>query len=154
MNTKSLLKFGITVLAFTYAKPAIAGCQDLVFQPPSNVRYAPSINAGVKGEISYRTSVGVVDKSGEWYKINYPIKGWIHESQITKDCWDDNDYPNQSEYESDYDRFVRIGDEMYERGDFQSALINYRRALRDRPGDNYALNAIRIVQRSIGERGY
>lgn len=148
---------GLTViLAFTSTQPANADCENIVFEPPSNVRYAPSINAGVRGVINYKTSVGVIDKSGEWYKINYPIKGWIHQSQLIKECWNEREYysGDESEYESDYDRYIRIGDEMYERGDFQSALINYRRALRDRPGDNYARNAIKTVQRSIGERGY
>lgn len=154
MSAKLLLGIGV-FLAFSSANPAFAGCEDVVFQPPSNVRFAPSINAGVKDVITYRTDVGVIGKSGEWYKINYPVTGWIHESQISKECLDNHEYyPDESEYESNYDRFIRIGDDLYERGDFQSALINYRRALRERPGDNYALKAIRIVQKSIGERGF
>lgn len=154
MNTKLLLGIGV-FLAFTATKPAFARCENIVFEPPSNVRFAPSINAGVKDVIGYRTSVGVIGKSGEWYKINYPVTGWIHDSQILKECFDDNQYyPDESESESNYDRLIRIGDDLYERGDFQSALINYRRALRERPGDSYALKAIRTVQRSIGERGF
>ncbi|MDY7014282.1 MAG: hypothetical protein SVX43_11920 [Cyanobacteriota bacterium] len=54
--------------------------------------------------------------------------------------------------ESDYDRFMRIGYDATERGNFQTALINFRRALEQRPGDEYAARAIRNVETYI-ERG-
>ncbi len=47
--------------------------------------------------------------------------------------------------ESPYDRFMRLGyDETHSR-DYQSALINFRRALTQRPGDYYASQAVRNV---------
>ncbi len=56
--------------------------------------------------------------------------------------------------ESAYDRFMRLGyDETHSR-DYQSALINFRRALVERPGDYYASQAVRNVKAYIaGEKG-
>lgn len=56
--------------------------------------------------------------------------------------------------ESPYDRYMRLGyDETHSR-DYQSALINFRRALAERPGDHFAAQAIRNVTAYIaGERG-
>lgn len=53
---------------------------------------------------------------------------------------------------SDYDRYMRIGYEATEKGNYQTALINFRRALEQRSDDPYALQAIRNVQTYI-ERG-
>ncbi|MGC1244899.1 MAG: tetratricopeptide repeat protein [Spirulinaceae cyanobacterium] len=52
---------------------------------------------------------------------------------------------NSTEVESDYDRYMRIGYDATERGNYQTALINFRRALEVRPGDTYAAQAIRNV---------
>jgi tetratricopeptide (TPR) repeat protein len=47
--------------------------------------------------------------------------------------------------ESAYDRSMRLGyDEVHKR-DYQSALINFNRALEERPGDHYASLALRNV---------
>lgn len=56
--------------------------------------------------------------------------------------------------ESAYDRYMRLGyDETHAR-DYQSALINFRRALNERPGDHFASQAVRNVSAYIaGEKG-
>lgn len=62
----------------------------------------------------------------------------------------DGDYGLESETpESTYDRYMRIGYDATERGDYQTALINFRRAIAERPGDEYAAQAIRNVQTYI-----
>lgn len=48
-----------------------------------------------------------------------------------------------------YERAMRIGYAATEQGDYQTALINFRRALAARPGDRYATTAIRNVQSYI-----
>ena len=45
--------------------------------------------------------------------------------------------------ESDYDRYMRLGYEETQSRDYQSALINFNRALEQRPGDYFATEAIR-----------
>lgn len=50
---------------------------------------------------------------------------------------------------SDYDRYMHIGYEATEQGNYQTALINFKRALNERPGDYYASQAIRNVQTYI-----
>lgn len=62
------------------------------------------------------------------------------------------DEGNAGQTESNYDRYMRIGYDATERGDYQTALINFRRALEERPQDDYAVQAIRNVQTYI-ERG-
>ena len=61
---------------------------------------------------------------------------------------------DQTPTESAYDRYMRLGyDETHAR-DYQSALINFRRALADRPGDHFASQAVRNVSAYIaGEKG-
>ncbi|MEB3312449.1 MAG: tetratricopeptide repeat protein [Snowella sp.] len=51
--------------------------------------------------------------------------------------------------ESDYDRYMRIGYDATERGNYQAALINFQRALQERPNDYYAIQAVRNVQTYI-----
>ncbi|MGI0488753.1 hypothetical protein ACN4EK_25365 [Pantanalinema rosaneae CENA516] len=46
---------------------------------------------------------------------------------------------------SEYDRSMQIGYDATEQGDYNTALINFRRALAERPGDHYASQAIRNV---------
>lgn len=51
--------------------------------------------------------------------------------------------------ESAYDRHMRLGyDETHAR-DYQSALINFQRALKERPGDSFATQAVRNVSAYI-----
>lgn len=47
--------------------------------------------------------------------------------------------------QSQYERFMREGYALTERRDYQSALINFRRALQERPNDRYATEAINNV---------
>lgn len=47
--------------------------------------------------------------------------------------------------ESNYDRYMRLAYDETQKRDYQSALINFRRALNERPGDYYASQGIRNV---------
>lgn len=69
----------------------------------------------------------------------------LHQQQAPED---------QTPRETPYDRYMRLGyDETHAR-DYQSALINFRRALTERPGDYYATQAVRNVTAYIaGEKG-
>lgn len=69
------------------AKPAMAQCNYVAHDPPSNVRSGPGSNYKIIGSIKNQTSLNIVDNSGAWLKTNYPINGWIHNSQITQDCF-------------------------------------------------------------------
>ncbi|MEL4896424.1 tetratricopeptide repeat protein [Crocosphaera sp. Alani8] len=56
--------------------------------------------------------------------------------------------------ESNYDRFMRLAYDETNQRDYQSALINFNRALKQRPGDYFATQAIRNVSSYIaGEKG-
>jgi len=48
-----------------------------------------------------------------------------------------------------YDRAMRIGYTASQHRDYQTALINFKRALQQRPGDPYATKAIQNVQRYL-----
>jgi hypothetical protein len=45
-----------------------------------------------------------------------------------------------------YSRYMRIGYTATQQRDYQTALINFRRALEERPGDTYASRAIQNVE--------
>lgn len=51
--------------------------------------------------------------------------------------------------DSAYDRAMRIGYAAAQQRDYQTALINFRRALKERPRDRYALQAIQNVESFI-----
>lgn len=77
------------------AKPAMAQCNFVAHDPPSNIRSGPGSNYKVVGLLKYQTSLNVVGNSGAWLKTSYPINGWIHNSQITQSCssQDSSRYP-------------------------------------------------------------
>lgn len=52
----------------------------------------------------------------------------------------------------DYTRFMLIGYAAADMGDYQTALINFRRALAERPNDRYARAAIANMQSYIAEQ--
>lgn len=59
---------------------------------------------------------------------------------------------NRTQAEPAYDRHMRIGYNATRQGDYQTALINFRRAIAERPGDPSALEALRTIQTYIGLR--
>lgn len=48
-----------------------------------------------------------------------------------------------------YQRFMRVGYSAYDNGDYQTALINFRRALEVFPEDYYAIEALKETERVI-----
>ncbi len=50
---------------------------------------------------------------------------------------------------SDYDRYMQLGYTATQKKDYQTALINFKRALSDRPADGYATRAIQSVESYI-----
>ena len=90
-NIKIKLLISASVLLSSFfvgllAKPAMAQCNYVAYDPPSNIRSGPGSNYKVVGSLKYQTSLNVVGNSGAWLKTNYPINGWIHNTQITQDC--------------------------------------------------------------------
>jgi hypothetical protein len=51
--------------------------------------------------------------------------------------------------ESAYNRYMRIAYAASGTSDYQTALINFRRALAERPGDRYATEAIANMEAAI-----
>lgn len=64
----------------------------------------------------------------------------------------DNSSPRTIEQESTYDRYMRIGYDATEDENYQTALINFRKALDQKPDDYYATQAIRNITTYI-QRG-
>lgn len=56
---------------------------------------------------------------------------------------------DQNQPKSNYDRYMQMGYDATEEGDYQTALINFKKALTERPGDYYATQAIRNVDTYI-----
>ena len=48
--------------------------------------------------------------------------------------------------ETKYERYMRMGYDATNNRNYQTALINFKRALKERPGDFYASQALRNVQ--------
>ncbi|MEG3438759.1 tetratricopeptide repeat protein [Pannus brasiliensis CCIBt3594] len=55
--------------------------------------------------------------------------------------------------ESDYDRYMRIGYDATKRRDYNTAYVNFERALQERPGNTYATQALRNVSTYIAGTG-
>lgn len=65
------------------------------------------------------------------------------------DILNGNQPENKDTPKSAYDRHMRIGYSATDNNDYQTALINFRRALKARPNDPYATQAIRNVRTYI-----
>lgn len=65
------------------------------------------------------------------------------------DILDGNKPESKDVPKSAYDRHMRIGYAATDNQDYQTALINFRRALKARPNDAYASQAIRNVRTYI-----
>lgn len=76
------------------------------------------------------------------------IAYWNSRDAITKRA----DGNSQTQPESDYDRYMEIGYDATEEGNYQTALINFERALAERPNDYFATQAARNVKTYI-QRG-
>lgn len=64
----------------------------------------------------------------------------LYQQQLTKQS------PPAQLQESAYDRYMRVGYTAVNQKDDQTALINFRRALSERPGNPYATTAIRSIE--------
>lgn len=76
------------------------------------------------------------------------IAYWNSRDAITKRAGTNN----PAEPESAYDRYMEIGYDATETGNYQTALINFARALEERPDDYFATQAVRNVKTYI-QRG-
>lgn len=54
---------------------------------------------------------------------------------------------------SDYNTYMRLGYTATAKRDYSTALIKFRQAERTRPGDRYAINAVRNVSSYVARRG-
>ncbi|MFN4065688.1 MAG: DUF928 domain-containing protein [Thermosynechococcus sp.] len=61
---------------------------------------------------------------------------------------------NPSSQTSEFDRYMQRGYQLTAKRDYQSALVNFRRALSLRPADRYALTAISNVEAYIARDRY
>ncbi len=61
---------------------------------------------------------------------------------------------NPSSQTSEFDRYMQRGYQLTAKRDYQSALVNFRRALSLRPGNRYALAAISNVEAYIARDRY
>lgn len=59
---------------------------------------------------------------------------------------------SNSSAESAYNQYMQIGYNAIERKDYQTALINFKRAFNQRPGDSYAIDAIHTVESYIQQK--
>ena len=50
---------------------------------------------------------------------------------------------------SQYDTFMKVAYTAYDKKDYNTALINFKRALAARPNDKYATKAIQITKNSL-----
>lgn len=65
---------------------------------------------------------------------------------------DNQSISDQTPKETVYDRYMRLGYDETNQRDYQSALINFQRALKERPDDYYATQAIRNVSSYIAAK--
>ena len=67
------------------------------------------------------------------------------------DGMQDGEFGLDETTETPYDRFMRLGYDATNRGDYERALNFFERAIAERPRDVYAVRAIRNVRAYIGE---
>lgn len=156
MKFKALIGLGLGISSlFLGIKDVKAECARYVTNVNefANVRSRPSWNSPIIGKAYRGEQLTVSGQAGPWYKVKLPQPGWIFEDVTSWQCGSVPQVSWQADTTS-YDYYIRIANSSYQEGDYQTALINYRRALAERPGDIYARKAILAAQRSIADRGY
>ncbi len=121
---------------------------------PEDVTSEPTVYPGELPYDRYMRLGYAAEQRGDYQAAIRHFRSALYERpqdrQATNAYWNakdayQNKESNSTEVESDYDRYMRIGYDATERGNYQTALINFRRALEVRPGDTYATQAIRNV---------
>jgi hypothetical protein len=128
---KKSIFFGITALVLglgTTSVQAKTVCNLYINNPPTNVRpWASKDNTPVH-TITEPTYLDELSTNGEWSSVEVwikeatYIKGWIHNSQFERDCFE------QDTFSDAYWQYYDIADKAKQKGDFNTALINYNRA--------------------------
>lgn len=52
---------------------------------------------------------------------------------------------------SNYWKWIRVANKAKEKKDYQTAIINYERALAERPGDVYSTAMVKVMEKTIRE---
>lgn len=158
MKFKAIVGLGLIVSSlFVGVKETRAECARYItnVEEFANVRSRPSWNSPTIGKAYRGEQLTVIGQAGPWYKVKLPQPGWIYRDLTSWQCGSIPQLNSQIEVDTtSYDYYIRVANSSYREGDYQTALINYRRALDERPGDNYARKAILATQRSIANRGY
>lgn len=79
--------------------------------------------------------------------ITHPISLGVAVAQDTPQTQNQQDSDREN-----YSQYMKVGYAATEQGDYQTALINFQRALKSRPNDRYARAAIRNVQTYINRQ--
>lgn len=156
MKIKALVGLGLAVSSlFVGEEDVRAECARYITNVSefANVRSSPSFNSPTTGKAYRGEQLTVIGQAGPWYKVKLPQPGWIFKDVTSWQCGSIPQLNLQIDTTS-YDYYIRVANSSYREGDYQTALINYRRALDERPGDIYARKAILATQRGIANRGY
>ena len=156
MKFKKLVGLGLIVSSlFIGVKEARAECARYITNVNefANLRSRPSWDSPIIGKAYRGEQLTVIGQAGPWYKVKLPQPGWIFENVTSWQCGSVPELNSQVDTTS-YDYYIRVANSSYQEGDYQTALINYRRALDEKPGDSYVRKAILTTQRSITDRGY
>lgn len=156
MRFKTLVGLGLVISSlFIGVKETKAECARYIINVNefANVRSRPSWNSPITGKAYRGEQLTVIGQAGPWYKVKLPQPGWIFKDVTSWQCGSIPQLNSPIDTTS-YDYYIRVANSSYREGDYQTALINYRRSLDERPGDSYARKAILATQRSIANRGY
>ncbi|MGB3692258.1 MAG: hypothetical protein WBG70_12970 [Spirulinaceae cyanobacterium] len=156
MKTKTLLKF----IPATLACCLVLSPQTLKAQPQIEIP-APLPDSSIPGESAYAQYMRLgyaASQRGDFKVAASYFRSALYERPQDREAtiayWNAKDALQETpnEGETAYDRYMEIAYDATEQEDYQTALINFQRALEERPGDYYATQAIRNVKTYI-ERG-
>jgi tetratricopeptide (TPR) repeat protein len=163
VRTRHLLLGAVLTAGFAAGLPASAG--DVSPSPrPRIAQVAPGATTGNPYDAYMRLGYAASKRGDHEAAITYFRDALFYvpnDREATIAYWNERralhnqqSPADRTPRETPYDRSMRLGyDETHSR-DYQSALINFRRALAERPGDHFATQAVRNVTAYIaGEKG-
>ncbi|MEM6503319.1 MAG: tetratricopeptide repeat protein [Cyanobacteria bacterium P01_C01_bin.89] len=125
-------------------------------QNTPTAQFAPTVDGESSYDRSMRLGYAAMEAGNPEVASSYfrnALYSVPNDNEATVAYWNARDAMKELANEGgEFDRHMEIGYDATERGDYQTALINFRRALEVRPMDPYATQAARNVQTYI-ERG-
>ncbi|MDJ0734963.1 MAG: hypothetical protein QNJ47_13000 [Nostocaceae cyanobacterium] len=149
MKIKNLISVA-TVASLSLLAPQSLKAEEIINQTPLVVAYQNESTYDQYMRLGYAAMQRKDYRTAAQY-FRYALYETPKDKKATIAYWNARNEIKEDKNPSQtaYDRYMEIGYDATEAENYQNALINFQRALQERPGDYYATQAIRNVRTYI-----